>query len=756
MKESLAKPSGITLQQHIKNVLAEGIYIHNTLPISFQKYSKTVNKDLFKRLNGAIKFHDDGKLHTKWQNACRNDYEEFLKWHSLTGKNFNEYSKYFKDLAGKNLRNSRVRHEINSLTRHIGDSFSNPVKVAIAAHHSKLGRRFEDRWTNNNSGEKSSDLWNEFINLNACYRNLHQFKDAIKKHYEFSGVRAYLQLADRRASAKEDNGIYIPLRSFEYNFPFDEKRNVQKIVEDHLNEDFLLIRAPTGSGKTDASLLWASSQIANHKAERLIIAMPTRFTSNALSINVAGSLSDTGLYHSSAWNSKFHKQVKEGFLKKEIAKKEHELARQLLVPVTVCTIDHLLIALTLTREDHHSIVFNLSNSCVVIDEADFYDEFTQANILVLLEALNVLKVPVMVMSASLPESSLLMYQSTGYKVGKIYEDTSDNKRIRCIIDEIIEYEEVKEIDDQLQICLDKGCAIIYANTVAKAMRFYRWFEERNIKPILYHSRFTEPDKAKREELLLSALGKDAWNSGTAKGIIIMTQIGEISVNISADLMLSDLCPIDRLVQRVGRLCRFSDDKIGILKLLIPLKGNTLYPAPYGTFVQKNGWKANEALVKTRKLLKLGEYSAEKFVDLINKVYPSFEKFQMKAKHNAELLKSKFINNWIILPLEATKEDDTESSEWKTRDIKANDTVFIDFPESDYFHNWSDFIEYKLEYGIDLPVYLIKKGIMISKIVTHQITIDEENKPEIIYVALNCYSQELGLQIEFNSTEDQFL
>lgn len=756
MKEPLAKPSGITLQQHIKNVLAEGIYIHNTLPISFQKYSKTVNKDLFKRLNGAIKFHDDGKLHTKWQNACRNDYEEFLKWHSLTGKNFNEYSKYFKDLAGKNLRNSGVRHEINSLTRHISDGFSNPVKVAIAAHHSKLGRRFEDRWTNNNSGEKSSDLWNEFINLNFCFKkNFHDFKNAIISHYEFSGVRAYLQLADRRASAKEDNGIYIPFQSFEYNFPFDEKRNVQKIVEDHLNEDFLLVRAPTGSGKTDASLLWASSQIKNQKAERLVIAMPTRFTSNALSINVAESLSETGLYHSSAWNSKFHKQVKKGFLKKEVAKKEHELARQLLMPITICTIDHLLMALTLTMEDHHSIMFNLANSCVVIDEADFYDEFTQANILVLLEALNVLKVPVMVMSASLPESSLSMYQSTGYKVEKIHEDTSDNKRIRCLIDDIIEYDELSEIEDQLQACLDKGCAIIYANTVAKAMSFYRWFEQRNVEPILYHSRFTEPDKAKKEELLLSALGKDAWKTGTAKGIIIMTQIGEMSVNISADLMLSDLCPIDRLVQRVGRLCRFSIDKIGILKLLIPQKEESLYPAPYGTFIQKNGWLPNKALVKTQELLKAQEYSAGNFVDLINEVYPSFEKFQMKTKHNAELLKSKLVNNWIILPLESAKEDDTESSGWKSRDITANETVFVDFPESDYFNNWADFMEYKLEFGIDLPIYLIRKGVKNTKVITHKIHVGENNSQNI-YIALNCYSERLGLQIDSSSSKDQFL
>lgn len=755
MKEPLAKPSGITLQQHISDVLVEGKYIHDSFPFSFQKYLKIVDKDFFKRLNGAIKFHDDGKLHPIWQNACIKDYEEFLKWHLISGKNFREFSKDFKDLAGKNLRNSGVRHEINSLTRHLKDSFSNPVKVAIAAHHSKLGRRFEERWTNNKSGENSVNLWNDFINLNACYKNFHEFKKAIKNHYEYAGVRTYLQLADRRASAKEDEGVCIPFRSFKYNFPFTEKRNVQKVVENHLNEDLLLIRAPTGSGKTDASLLWASSQIKNQKAERLIIAMPTRFTSNALSINISESLSGTGLYHSSAWNSKFHKKIKDDFLKKEFAKKEHELARQLLMPVTVCTIDHLLMALTLTREDHHSIIFNLASSCVVIDEADFYDEFTQANILVLLEALNVLKVPVMVMSASLPESSLSMYQSTGYKVDKIYEDTSDNKRIRCSIEEIIEYDDLNEIEDSLQECLKKECAIIYANTVAKAMSFYRWFEERNVKPILYHSRFTEPDKAKKEELLLSALGKEAWESGTAKGIIIMTQIGEMSVNISAGLMLSDLCPIDRLVQRVGRLCRFSDDEIGILKLLIPLKDDALYPAPYGAYIQKEGWQPNEALVKTQELLKPEGYSAEKFVDLINEVYPSFEKFQMKAKHNAELLKSKFVNNWIIVPLESSKEDDTESSEWKSRDIGATDTVFVDFPELDYFKNWADFMEYKLESGIDLPVYLIKKGIKNAKIVTHKIFVGENNS-QIIYVGLNCYSEQLGLQVDLNFTEDQFL
>ena len=43
--------------------------------------------------------------------------------------------------------------------------------------------------------------------------------------------------------------------------------------------------------------------------------------------------------------------------------------------------------MTGTREDHHAIFFNLAHSCLVIDEADFYDDFTQQNIVMLLRAL---------------------------------------------------------------------------------------------------------------------------------------------------------------------------------------------------------------------------------------------------------------------------------------------------------------------------------------------------------------------------------
>lgn len=424
-RDNLAKSTGLLLNVHRENVYNESKNIIQEHPFVVRKYLSLTNKKLDKRVNASAWYHDDGKKHTKWQNACWKDYEEFLK----TGKP-----------SGLHLMKSGIRHEMESLRLHRNDlnKFSDVIKVAIAAHHAKLGRRFEERWEKDDNGA-FKELWEEIerINLNLILENIlthDKYQKSILRNYEFAGPRFYLQLADHRASIQEDNKSVPEFRKFDYQFPSDWiKKPVQQIAENSWEDDLLLLRAPTGAGKTDAALLWATKQIENGRADRLVIAMPTRFTSNALAINIAHSLSETGLYHSSAWFAKFFEDAKQSTEAEHSAKLEHEFARLLETPVTVCTIDHLLIALTHSREDHHAITFNLAHSCLVIDEADFYDEFTQANILELLKVLKGLNVPVLLMSASLPESSLKMYQTTGFQPNEIKEDISDNKRITAIL-----------------------------------------------------------------------------------------------------------------------------------------------------------------------------------------------------------------------------------------------------------------------------------------------------------------------------------
>ena len=745
----LAKPSGITFEEHSQNVMSEGKMLLSLIPASCKKYHLFVNRDLSKRIAFVCEHHDEGKKDEKWQIPCQKDYHRFKEWCECNHmpcvpSSFAQYETTVGySNTGINIRKCGIRHELYSLHSINGDNY--PILAAIAAHHGRLQFSYEDVWKKNNVNDTIGDL--RRLSNNECESDdPNKFSNILKLQYEYSALRSLLQFADHRASASEE-GDYVPeIKSFCYKFPHATMRPVQQLIADNWQKDLLLLRAPTGAGKTDASLLWAQLQIEHHRADRLVIAMPTRFTSNALSISVAESLSDTGLYHSSAWFNKYHQDVKEGNIQINHAKKEHELARLLETPVTVCTIDHLLMALTLTREDHHLITFNLANSCLVIDEADFYDEFTQANIKVLLKALKEWDVPVLLMSASLPEAVLKDYQSIGYDVTEILTDHSDEERCRFEIKDIIDYSCVDELEELLKKMMKTGKGIIYANTIDKVFEYATWFRNQHFSDIIvYHSQFTETDKLSKEAKLIEALGKSAWNESRAHGIAIMTQIGEMSINISADVMISDLCPIDRLIQRTGRLCRFTKELIGELYIVRPHKKEIIYPAPYGTPPTKGEplWKACEAFNLTDRLIEKKPYNSKELLILLNKVYHKETNFSVKASDNADTLELLFKCNWLIGSKEIIKEDDTSNQSWKSRDILPQETVFVCKPENTHFKNWHDFQEYKIEKSLEIPFYFIEKYKADFNSDYLSVTIGMDMEEKIVIMQEGVYNSVMG-------------
>lgn len=442
---------------------------------------------------------------------------------------------------------------------------------------------------------------------------------------------------------------------------------------------------------------------------------------------------------------------------------QQKMANLLATPITVCTIDHLLMSLTFTQENHHLICSNLANSCVVIDEADFYDDFTLANIIFLLKVLHNWKVPVMIMSASLPESALQLYRKAGFNIESILEDKESDSYNKCFnIKKLIEYDDIQDINYLLEYCIERGNAIIYLNTVDKAIKVYKEIKAlvlesgKDIPIILYHSRFTEKDKQRKENMLLDNLGRKAWNNGTAKGIAILTQIGEISINISSKLMISEICPIDRLMQRAGRLCRF-DNSVGEMYALIPYKDNTLYPAPYGSYSQnEKSWIPCKALFSTIDILKAGIYSAQDLVNILNKVYSEEAVFSIKAQTNVQALEQMLINNWLMNPVEKWNDDDTHSNSWRSRDIGPQGLVFVIKPACTHFYNYSEYMEFVLSYSISLPVYLLDKGRKEHRIDSDcKITIGSNDPIFINVIRDGFYTFDIGVDLT-NNEEDNFL
>ncbi|GAB5517867.1 MAG: hypothetical protein RhofKO_01180 [Rhodothermales bacterium] len=739
--EALGKPSGITLDDHTRHVVEHARAVLAARPFMAKKYlTLTGDAALDEQVIRVAAAHDLGKKHRIWQSACQEDYKAYRQWRERQGldpaavvpEDYERYSDEQKATAGAHLRKGELRHEFASLPRFLNVTKQQGAmpptlaeRAAIAAHHRKLGWQHKERWYAQAKGAFGGE-W-EALEADAkmffkAGRKRTQL--TVLKRYKVAAVRALLQLADTRASREEAGKQVPPITPFSYDFPHTKQdgslslRPVQEAARKHAHLTEMILRAPTGSGKTDAALLWAKQQIeVLQRADRLIMAMPTRFTSNALAINVAGSLSDTGLYHSSAWVNWYQPDNSAGKEKRDDAKEQQKLARLLVTPITVCTIDHLLIALTGAREDHHAIFFNLANACVVFDETDFYDPFIQANLVVLLRVLRWLKVPFLMMSATVPESARALYEIQH----PIVEPQPDQATLS--IDERSTPERVlhfagpstgpEDIAGVLERFVEARRGIIYANTIERAMAYYRWFEERGIETILYHSLFTEPDKKRIEQKLIAALGRKAWWAGTASCIAILTQIGEMSINISAPLMLSDMCPVDRLAQRAGRLLRFGfgGPSQGILYLTTPQKKGALYPAPYGEWTGKQ-WKPARALAETMRLAQEGPFTPASLLELVNTIYADVLVFEDKSLDNQKRLYDAIKANWLIVPEAPAKKDDDVYQAWRSRDIGPTETIFIETPE--HFYSYDAYRSFEAEYGISCPAYLIENELRRSE------------------------------------------
>lgn len=765
-----AKPSGITLGEHTRSVRDQAKLILSRLPFLCEKYTKLCQEDLNSRLDEAAYFHDWGKVHPKWQSACQKDHKDYLQWrkennlspHENSADDYRRYEFEMRQtgrIPGRHLFSAGFRHEMDSLLRlqsHKDFNPSLPVQIAIAAHHGKLGYRHKIRWRKDRNAEDSlkgpfAPLWDNFEAFSGEIAD-GELRDVVLKRYEFSAIRALLRLADTRASRIEGEGedAHYELNTFPSVHRFPSLRPVQEAALNVADRPISILRAPTGSGKTYAALLWAEHQVKQSRADRLIIAMPTRFTSTALAISAADQIGETGLYHSSAWYNKFG--GKTGYKALKDALEAHRMARYLATPVTVCTIDHLLMALTGTREDHHSTFFFLCNAAVVFDEADFYDPFVQANMVVLIEVLEMLQVPILVMSATVPDSARRLYKVPDSIAVAKRESRTAKKLLHFIADD------EKARQDAMKEMIRRGEGIIYANTITRALMYFDLLREvmgDHVVPVtLYHSRFTEADKKKIEERLIRDLGKNAWekkSKGDPKGIAIMTQIGEMSVNISTTVMLSDLCPWDRLAQRIGRLARFDFQEFGLCYVVTPSKNDEIYPAPYGFFDRKlKRWQPGEPFNQTLEDLELNfknknEITPEIFVDYVNRLYPDVPKFDSHTQSNQRIYKEMIRNNWLIVPnLNTDEEDGLVGPSWSSRRIPPQETVFIKPPES--VTDYSDLQRHKLAFGVSIPQYQIKKELKkgkSGKIREMEVIIQKQDDSIFVYFS-DHYNIETGL------------
>ena len=317
----------------------------------------------------------------------------------------------------------------------------------------------------------------------------------------------------------------------------------------------VLAIAPTGSGKTEASLLWA----LNKGASKVLFLMPTKVTSNSLYERMKTYFDpmDCGISHSGAGvYLVLQKEEKEQEQSVEDKLKALRQYKAFMAPVMVATVDQLLTA-NFNMGDWFFKELATLGASVVFDEIHAYAPFTLALITESIKRIKTMGGRVMVMSATMPRKLREHFQALlGLETPVVAEELMEKRKCSW------EYRDalLESFDDEILKALKQGRKVaVVVNTVDSAQEvFLRWKsilkEKLPCKTVLcYHSRFIMQDRDEKEKLLLQ---KDGEGRPAGVDLVIATQAIEVSLDISFDLMLSECAPLDSLIQRAGRCNRF--------------------------------------------------------------------------------------------------------------------------------------------------------------------------------------------------------
>jgi len=319
--------------------------------------------------------------------------------------------------------------------------------------------------------------------------------------------------------------------------------------------------AGCGSGKTAAALLRAAEFAAEAQVDRIILCLPTRFTSNSLLRDISDTAkyayprAQVGLVHSEALQVLRQRPAAD---EEDFAGTPEELASKSVryeLPITVSTVDHLLMSLYHGYKFSDRAFGNLLSSLVVFDEVHAYDVTTLNAIREGLDVLTRHGVPTLFLSATLPSSRRhflgLSAEQTVLETDNPYRPFRIEKLSQPLT---IGKGMAVEATEEARKCLREASSLklaVYVNQVERAKALARSArEELPETPVFcYHSELTPRDRQKLEESVIDAFGRDE------PVVLIATQAAELSLDISAERMITELAPADVLVQRGGRLHR---------------------------------------------------------------------------------------------------------------------------------------------------------------------------------------------------------
>lgn len=368
-----------------------------------------------------------------------------------------------------------------------------------------------------------------------------------------------------------------------------------------------LLEDVTGAGKTEAALTLAYRLMEAGNASGFFVALPTMATANVMyqrisnvyaklfagdtnlvlahgSRNLVDEFAKTVIRESQPENDS--EQVDQTATARCTAWLSDHNKRALLAQAGAGTIDQALLGVLHSK--HQSLrLLGLFGKVLIVDEVHACDAYMQGVLEILLEFHARAGGCVILLSATLPnhmKTALLNAYARGrnqpcsavreksYPLATQWQSSRPNILLelpiatRTAVTRTVQIEcqhdKDKIIDEIKQGLFNGQCVCWIRNTVADALDAYAALSEHVKNITLFHARFRLHDRLEQEALILDRFGPGSNSKKRSGHLVIATQVIEQSLDVDFDLLISDLAPIDRLIQRAGRLHRHIRDEQG--------------------------------------------------------------------------------------------------------------------------------------------------------------------------------------------------
>lgn len=355
--------------------------------------------------------------------------------------------------------------------------------------------------------------------------------------------RGLLMASDHMASATE-NEVELPIDKIfiKPDLTFYNRQNELfplSLVPIETNKRHSIVTAPTGAGKTDFLMRCCKG--------RVFYTLPFQASINAMYDRIKTDLKNTDaqvyLLHAAS-----NLKVKNGTLEESIMQRHVGASVKVLTP-------HQMASVVFGIKGYEAMAMDLKGCDVILDEIHTYSDVIQAIVLRIIEILVALKCRIHIGTATMPT---VLYQKILALLGgpsQVYEVKLTDK----VLDTFDRHQvyKLREKEDAFDIIAEsirgKKKILIVCNQVKRAQEMYDIVSDLypNVDKMLIHSRY----KRKERAMLENELKTNFNEMDDASCVVVSTQVVEVSLDISFDIMITECAPIDALIQRFGRINR---------------------------------------------------------------------------------------------------------------------------------------------------------------------------------------------------------